>query len=182
MIATARLQLIPASSEMVKAALEGPDTLAAALGASVPSTWPPEYLDAPALRFTLDRLEERPEQAGWWLYFVVLPAGPAGRTLIGSAGYKGPPTPDGSVEVGYGIVSDHRRRGYASEVTRGLLSRAFASPGVRRAVAETLPELVASIGVLRACGFHLQGEGSEPGVVRFELSRAEFEASGGTTP
>jgi ribosomal-protein-alanine N-acetyltransferase len=78
--------------------------------------------------------------------------------------------------VGYGIVSDHRRRGYASEVTRGLLANAFALPGIRRAIAETLPDLLPSIGVLHACGFLLEGEGSEPGVIRFELTRARFEA------
>ncbi len=93
-------------------------------------------------------------------------------TLIGSAGYKGPPS-DGAVEVGYGIVSDRRRRGYASEVTRGLVAHAFARSGIERAIAETLPELVGSIGVLRKCGFQFVGEGSEPGVIRFELLRAQ---------
>jgi [ribosomal protein S5]-alanine N-acetyltransferase len=100
-----------------------------------------------------------------------------GRVLIGTAGYKGPPA-DGTVEVGYGIVTDHRRRGYASEAVRGLVARAFRVPGVRRIIAETLPELTASIGVLRKCGFELIGEGSEPGVIRFERTRAAYEENG----
>ena len=91
--------------------------------------------------------------------------------MIGSAGYKGPPTQDGTVEIGYDIVSDHRRRGYASESVRALVSRAFEQPRVRRVIAETLPELIGSIGVLRKCGFEPVGEGSEPGVIRFELTR-----------
>jgi RimJ/RimL family protein N-acetyltransferase len=41
-------------------------------------------------------------------------------------------------------------------------------------IAETLPELTPSIGVLGKCGFHLIGEGSEPGVIRFELTRAAY--------
>jgi RimJ/RimL family protein N-acetyltransferase len=49
---------------------------------------------------------------------------------------------------------------------------------VRRVIAETLPELAGSIGVLRRCGFRLLGEGSEPGVIRFELRREEHAASG----
>lgn len=171
-IVTQRLEVVPATPELTRAALDGPGALGAGLGASVPSTWPPEYLDRPSLEFTLDRLAESPGQAGWWLHFVVLTAA-AERTLIGSAGYKGPPAADGTVEVGYGIVSDHRRRGYASEVVRGLLARAFALPQVTRAIAETLPELAPSIGVLRKCGFRPAGEGSEPGVIRFELSRLE---------
>ena len=173
MIATERLQLLPATLKLTRAALEGDSALAACLGVFVPATWPPEFLDPPSLEFILERLAEGPEQAGWWLHFVVLADGPTGRTLIGSAGYKGPPSPDGTVEVGYGIVRDHQRRGYASETVRGLLAHAFAVPAVRRVIAETLPELAPSIGLLRKCGFRLIGGGSEPGVIRFELARAE---------
>lgn len=76
---------------------------------------------------------------------------------------------DGTVEVGYGIVSDQRRRGFATEATSGLVKHALAQPGVRRIIAETLPELTASIGVLRKCGFYPAETGSEPGVLRFEF-------------
>jgi [ribosomal protein S5]-alanine N-acetyltransferase len=173
-IVTARLELVPATAEQTQAALEGRATLAAALGARVPPTWPPEFLDSPALDFTLRRLREGPEQAGWWLHFVVLARGTPERLLIGSAGYKGPPSPAGVVEIGYGIVRDQQRRGYATEAVRGLLDRAFAEPEIQTVIAETLPELTPSIGVLGKCGFHLIGEGSEPGVIRFELTRAEY--------
>ena len=174
MIVTERLELVPATMQRTRAALEGEPALAASLGASVPATWPPEFLDPPSLEFTLDRLAVGPEQAGWWLHFVVLAHGASGRTLIGSAGYKGPPSPDGTVEVGYGIVREHQRNGYASEAVRGLLAHAFADPAVQRVIAETLPELAPSIGVLRKCGFRLIGDGSELGVIRFELTRAEY--------
>jgi RimJ/RimL family protein N-acetyltransferase len=176
---------VPATPALVRAALESDAALSAALGAVVPPTWPPEFMDAPALEYMLERLADGPAQAGWWLHFIVLSGTPEGRTLIGSAGYKGPPDGDGTVEVGYGIVRDRHRRGYASETVRGLLAHAFARPEVRRVIAETLPELVGSIGVLRKCGFRLIGEGSEPGVIRFELTRAEYpdgSAARGLTP
>src|SRR5881397_2885399 len=172
-IVTERLELVPATPELTRAALDGPRALGDSLAAFVPPTWPPEYLDARSLEFTLDRLAEGPEQTGWWLHFVLLTGAESGRTLVGSAGYKGPPSAEGTVEVGYAIVSDHRRRGYASEVVRGLLAKAFAVPAVQMVISETLPELAPSIGVLRKCGFHLIGAGSEPGVIRFELRRAE---------
>jgi ribosomal-protein-alanine N-acetyltransferase len=177
MIRTERLQLTPATSDLLSAALEGSAVLADALKAHVPPTWPPEFLDSPALEFTRDRLTEAPHDGEWWMYFIVLPTAAEGRVLIGTAGYKGPPA-DGTVEVGYGIVTDHRRRGYASEAVRGLVARAFRVPGLRRVIAETLPELTASIGVLRKCGFELIGEGSEPGVIRFERTRAAYEENG----
>ncbi len=174
MIVTERLELVPATPVTTRAALAGSSALAASLSATVPATWPPEYLDAPALLYTLARLAEGPDDAGWWLHFIALKDDDGSRALIGSGGYKGPPSDDGTVEVGYGIVSDRRRRGYGSEATRGLLANAFAVPRVRRAIAETLPELAPSIGVLEKCGFRLIGEGSEPGVIRFELTRATW--------
>ena len=180
MIITERLELIPATIDLTSAALDGEPALAAGLRAVVPATWPPEFLDRGALEYTLLRLAEGGEHAGWWLHFVVLSRGASGRTLIGSAGYKGPPSPDGTVEVGYGIVRDHQRRGYASETVRGLLRHAFAVPAVHRVIAETLPELTPSIGVLRKCGFRLIGDGSEPGVIRFELTRGDYSTGKGT--
>ncbi|HEY7614880.1 MAG TPA: GNAT family N-acetyltransferase [Gemmatimonadales bacterium] len=178
MIRTERLELLPATVDLLAAALESPQALAAGLNARVPPTWPPEFLDAPALQFTRDRLARTPEEEGWWMYFILLPRDAGERTLIGGAGYKGPPGEDGTVEVGYGIVSDHQRRGYASEAVRGLLKRAFDLPRIGRVIAETYPELTPSIGVLRKCGFSLAGEGSEPGVIRFELARAAYGADG----
>jgi RimJ/RimL family protein N-acetyltransferase len=175
MIVTERLELVPATADLTRAALEGDGALAAALRAIVPVTWPPEFMDSPALEFTLARLEEDERQAGWWLHFVVLTQASAGRTLIGSAGYKGPPSPDGTVEVGYGIVRDHQRQGYASETVRGLVAHAFSNPAVHRVIAETLPELTPSIGVLRKCNFRFLGAGSEPGVIRFELTRGDAQ-------
>jgi [ribosomal protein S5]-alanine N-acetyltransferase len=173
-ILTERLEIIPATRDMIRAALLGSDALSSSLLAAVPPTWPPTYLDSAALQYTLDRFPEEPEQAEWWFYFVVLSRGEFGRTLVGSVGYKGPPSADGTIEVGYGIVSDHHRRGYATEAVHGLLARAFSAPSVRRVIAETLPELDGSIGVLRKCGFTLIDGGSEPGVIRFELDRAAY--------
>jgi RimJ/RimL family protein N-acetyltransferase len=172
MIRTRRLELIPATAELVRAALAGARELSAALPATVPSSWPPQYLDTPALEFTLERLIEAPDEADWWMYFVLVPDAGSARTLVGTAGYKGPPSPTGIVEVGYGIVPEYQRRGYASEAVRGLLAKAFSLPTVHQVIAETLPELTPSISVLRKCGFQLLGEGSEPGVIRFALTRA----------
>jgi RimJ/RimL family protein N-acetyltransferase len=172
---TKRLELVPATPEFVRAALSGNARLQETLGVEVPPTWPHQYLDAPAFQYILQRLEQDPLEAGWWLHFVVRSEGPTGRLLIGSAGYKGKPAA-GVVEIGYGIVSDQQRRGYASEAVEALLGHAFSFPSVGEVIAETLPELVASIGVLQKAGFRGAGRGSEEGVIRFALSRTEYDA------
>jgi ribosomal-protein-alanine N-acetyltransferase len=174
MITTHRLELVPATDELLASALKGRRALGERLHASVPNGWPPRFLDDAALEYTRARLAQGPQHRLWWMHFIILFRAPAGRSLIGSAGYKGPPTPEGTVEIGYGIVEEYQRSGFATEAARGLIDHAFAVPQVQRVVAETLPDLEGSIGVLRKCGFHEEGTGSEPGVIRFELTRAEY--------
>lgn len=75
--------------------------------------------------------------------------------VVGSIGFFGPPAAaeDGvpEVEVGYGLVTDARGRGVATEALRGLLAGTDAA-GIRvRASVE--PENTASIRVLAKCGF-----------------------------
>lgn len=155
---------------MLRAALEDHQRLGVLLEARVPAAWPPDLLDDDALRWTIRAIDDGDEPE-WRMYFIVLRAGPL-RTLIGSSGFKGRPSADGTVEIGYGIVTDHQRKGYATETVRALLDFAFADPRVTRVIAETLPELAASKGVLARTGFHFIGDGSEPGVIRYELAKA----------
>ena len=174
MIVTKRLNLIPATVELTRAALVGSAALGQQLSATVPASWPPEFLDRAAFEYTIARLVEGAEQAGWWLHFAILRENEQ-RVLIGSAGYKGPPSSDGVVEAGYGIVSEYRRRGLATEVLLGLVAHAFESSAVRKVAGETLPELIASVGVMEKAGFSFVGNGLETGTIRFELTRADYE-------
>ena len=102
--------------------------------------------------------------------------------MIGAGGFKGAPDAHGVVEVGYGIVTDHQRQGLATEAVDGWLRFAFGSPRVTMVVGQTLPSLAPSIGVLEKVGFRFVGAGHDPHapaveeVIRYELSRAEFEA------
>jgi RimJ/RimL family protein N-acetyltransferase len=183
-ITTPRLLLVPASAASLRAELDGPDHLAAVLGTEVPADWPPDLYDRDAVLHTLARLEADPDQAGWWLhYFVRKPAaGPTGLEppppieglLVGCGGYKGPPTGDRVVEIGYSVVRGCRRRGYAAEAAAGLVRHAFGHAGVEKVVADTLPELVGSIGVLERCGFLYEGRGSDAGAVRYALGRQDW--------
>ena len=64
----------------------------------------------------------------------------------------------------------------------GLIAHAFAHPEVARVIAETLPDLFPSIGVLRKIGFSYVGEGSEPGVVRYGLRRVDTHVGRSSPP
>lgn len=96
------------------------------------------------------------------------------RKTIGCCGFKGLPTPDGTCEIGYGLLAEFRRKGYASEAARGLIEWAFSHAEVTRVVAETYPELALSIRVMEKNGLRFAGDGAEPRVVRYELTRADW--------
>jgi [ribosomal protein S5]-alanine N-acetyltransferase len=78
-------------------------------------------------------------------------------------------------EIGYSVMPDHQRLGFASEAVAGLIGWAFSHPEVRLVTAQTLPALEASIRVLENNGFHLPGRGSEQGVIRYGIDRNQFQ-------
>lgn len=175
-IQTPRLELVPATTAMVRAEMRGPAEFEAVLGARVPADWPTEVYEPAVQEWTLARLEENPEHPGWWMhYFVLRGDGESAPELIGVGGYKGPPSADGTVELGYAVLTPHQRRGYAAEATRGMLAHAFAHAEVTRVIAHTLPELEPSLGVLRGTGFRPMAESLEEGAIGFEVPREEWE-------
>ena len=173
---TPRLELIAATPRLVRAELADLDLFSKMLAARVPASWPPELYDRQAAEWTLKYLEGEPERAGWALWYCILPAdaSSSGRVLAGIAGYKGTPSPEGRVEIGYGVLSEFQRAGYATEAALALVQRAFDRPETEAVTAETFPDITASIRVLEKCGFVLIGSGSEEGTIRFELTRSRF--------
>ena len=171
-LATERRELVRATPERLRADLTGPAALAVALAAMVPDNWPPDLYDRAATEWALRYAEEHPVQLQWGMYYVIDPAAPGGPAVAGVVGFKGPPE-DGAVEVGYSILSQFRRRGYATEAVGALIELAFAHEEVDLVAAQTLPDLPASIGVLAKTGFVLTGSGTDPGAIRFELRRTD---------
>lgn len=172
---TARLTLHAAALADIEADLESPAALARQLGAVVPPAWPPDLYDRPAMEFARNYLREDPD-AGPWTFWYVLLRGPqaAARTAIGICGFKGGPTLDGTVEIGYSVLRDYRCKGFASEAVAALVDLAFGHAEVRRVAAETLPDLIPSQRVLEKNGFRPlgPGQGSEPGAIRYVRERA----------
>lgn len=169
---TERLELIPFTLEIVEAEMSARSQFSHLLDARVPDNWPPPLNDEQSLLWFLEKCQENPHQVGWlgW-YFLLNDPVTNERVTMGNGGFKGQPTPDGTVEIGYSILPEYQNKGYATEAIKALLNWAFEHPEVKRAIAETLPELKASQRLLEKCNFVYIGEGSEPGVIRFELSK-----------
>lgn len=75
--------------------------------------------------------------------------------IIGDAGFSSLPDKSGAVEVGYSIVENHRRNGYATEALHALMGWVFTQPAVRKIIARCDPLNKASVKTLTKAGFSL---------------------------
>ena len=155
-VPTERLDLVLESTEAVLARVEA---MSAANRAEVSPHW-------------LARLRAA-EAADPWTHGFAMVARADG-AIVGSCGYKGPPGPEGVVEIAYGVDPSHRGRGYATEAAQALVAFAFGSGSVRVVRAHTQPGNGASERVLTKCGFARGGDVVDPEdglVCRWERSR-----------
>jgi RimJ/RimL family protein N-acetyltransferase len=168
MIVTRRLTLIPATVTLARAELHDRRAFAELLGAVVPDAWPPESA-ADALPLFLGWLEAAPDQAGWFGWYALCrDICASGQVLVGGGGFLGPPA-GGVVQMGYSVLPEFQRRGYATEMVRGLASWAFVQPNVAVIGAETEWANPASVRVLERTGFEQAGTATDPAGMRFEL-------------
>lgn len=156
-VETKNLKLIPCDSDILKAAVEGNVPLAQKLDVTIQDNW--TEFGVGALHYSLDRITECEDENGWWTY---LPIHKQDNTLIGSCGYKGQPTTDGTVELGYEIAQHYRNRGLATEMTKGLVENAFKDKRVKTIIAHTLGQENPSTKVLLKCGFEKVQELNDP--------------------
>lgn len=156
MIETSRLFLIPYTYELVEATLEGKKNLEDVLGFSVSDEWPsPQYMKL--IKMKKEKLKQTPEQSIWSRIAVHKES----RTLIGEIGCKGGPDEKGKVEIGYGMVSAARNKGFATEMVTGLTEWLSVHPDVRRITAECLVSNTPSAKVLQKAGFKKIGKNNE---------------------
>ncbi len=145
---TARLKLIPCNKQIFEAILIGDDVLANLLSVEVPKGWT-DVADSSPFEFAYAEIKKNHNQIGWWTYLPILKAE---NLLIGSGGYKGKPAGDGVVEIGYEIYEPYRNKGFATEMVRALIHRAFENKKVRKVLAYTLAFNNASCRVLEKSG------------------------------
>ncbi len=159
-IETRNLKLVPHTPAHLLDLIEGADVYARSFGSTpaaglrdffVSKDVSPEWLEQLKASMTVDV---------WTNGFGIVHK--ASGTVIGSAGFKGPPDADGLVEIAYGVVPQHQGKGYATEAAQALVEFAFKTGQVERVRAHTLPQPNASTKVLTKCGFRHVGEVNDP--------------------
>ena len=169
MSASPLIRCVAASVPLLTALNDDPSLFSEMIGSPVPDGWP-EFPEA--IGFTLEHLREASGTDGAWsmLFFLDDATG----QLVGSGGFASPPS-ERTVEIGYEIAPEFRRRGFGTAAARALVHRAVASGEVDRVIAHTLPGPNPSTGVLVSLGFeHLEDqEDPEVGVVsKWRLTRS----------
>jgi [ribosomal protein S5]-alanine N-acetyltransferase len=151
-----RSRLVDGTLALLSAALEGRNALGGLLGVSVAEGWEgfPDAL--PIVRASY---EKHPEGHPWGSLFFIEPEV---STLVGFGGFKGPPSPDGVVEIGYAIAPAFRGQGLATDAVTQMVERAFADVAVRAVDAHTLGHDNPSTRVLQKTGFRKIAEMEDP--------------------
>jgi len=168
-IESRRLTLVAATPELIVADLAGREVFSGAIGAEVPENWPPPLYGSPAMRVSLEQLQD-PAEHGWSIWYL-LSKKQETPYVLGICGFKGKPGASGSVEIGYSVLEQFRVQGYATEAVARLIVWAFSHQNVVEVTAETLPHLKQSIRVMEKSGLSFAGPGSEHGVVKYALRK-----------
>jgi RimJ/RimL family protein N-acetyltransferase len=175
-IRTPRLDLVPATADILASDLQDRETLRTLLDARVPDAWPPYLMNDEVLRLFIDLAtgSRDPYFSDW--YWVWDNPGAHDRVLVGNGGIFSASREPDAVVIGYSVLDEFRNRGYATEAVRHLIPEIFSDPGIRRIYATTNPDIPTSIRVLMNCGFVpcesiAGGEGAEEGSLAFVRER-----------
>jgi RimJ/RimL family protein N-acetyltransferase len=146
-----RLDLISMSPAFLEASLmEHRVEAARLLGAALPPDWPTGA--ERQLRRRLEQLTRDPTEQPWLLRAMV-PREDPDRRLVGYINFHAPPGPEAWVEVGYRVLPEFRRRGYAQEAVEALFDWATREHKVHRFRASVSPGNQPSLALIRKLGF-----------------------------
>jgi RimJ/RimL family protein N-acetyltransferase len=168
-----RLRLRPFAPQDLLALIEGVAPCEARMGLRLAEGLRDFFVSGEVSAAWLESLRAANAADPWRYGFAVIEA--SSETVVGSAGFKGPPDDEGVVEIAYAIVPAREGRGYATEAAASLVAFAFDDPRVRLVRAHTLPAANASTRVLTKCAFTHTGEIVDPDdgpVWRWQRARA----------
>lgn len=87
--------------------------------------------------------------------------------VIGDLGFKGFNSEEENIDLGYGIIKEERRKGYAGEAVNEIIKWAFTNERVKEITANCLTENISSINLLTK--FNFKQVKTENGTVYWNL-------------
>ncbi|MFN6499957.1 MAG: GNAT family N-acetyltransferase [Nostoc sp. DedQUE01] len=163
-ITTQRLELLPCCLKVAQAVVtKNKSEVERLLSVDVPDDWyASEVLDI--LPMYAQMLIDDPSQLGWgvWLMIHI-----ADNTLIGDLGFGGKANEQGTVEMGYEVISAYRQQGLAFEAVEALVNFAFTQPELKKIISHSPDDRIASIRILEKLG--MQEIAREENLIKWEL-------------
>ncbi|WP_242212927.1 GNAT family N-acetyltransferase [Bacillus cereus group sp. BfR-BA-01383] len=124
---TERLYIVPCTEEMFRVAEK---------------QW---YNSGPHIIGHVEHVKEDTALLPWGAWYVIRKEDDI---VLGDIGFKGKPSENSTVEVGYGFIEKYWNKGYATESVAELIKWAFQTGKVETVIAETLLDNYGSIRVL----------------------------------
>jgi [ribosomal protein S5]-alanine N-acetyltransferase len=159
-IETERLHLFPLTIAQLQLYLKANDCFETALGLTpFGRTIAPQVKDM-VTKFTLPKMQEA-AGTDYLFHTFWLVVDKQSRVIVAEMGFKGPPTDEGRVEIGYGTMPAMQNKGYMTEAVKGMLQWAAARSDIKLVLAETHTSNKPSIRVVEKNGFQqlsVQGE------------------------
>ena len=151
-IESANLDIWACDYESIKLLILDKYKLAEKYNIRIPDEWP---VSPEAIPVFNKIIEADQSVVGWLNYFVIHRME---KTLIGDCGFLGKPDENKTVEIGYSIIPQYRKMGFATEMVSSIINWAFSTKQVDRIIAHTVEENIPSIKVLEKLGFKLIGD------------------------
>ncbi|MFL0488469.1 MULTISPECIES: GNAT family N-acetyltransferase [Bacillus] len=124
---TERLYIVPCTEEMFRVAEKQ------------------GYNSGPHIIGHVEHVKEDAALLPWGAWYVIRKEDDI---VLGDIGFKGKPSENGTVEIGYGFIEKYWNKGYATESVAELIKWAFQTGEVETVIAETLQDNYGSIRVL----------------------------------
>ena len=146
---TERLILIPFTMQICKNLINDDFSDLSKLGFKKGKSWPDNDV-IETLPKIINNLSEVEAPTGFESWMIIKKDT---LEIIGDAGFKGFNHQAQNVDIGYGIIKEERRNGFAEEAASALINWAFSTKMVKEITANCLHDNVSSIKLLQKLNF-----------------------------
>ena len=146
---TERLILIPYTKKLCINILKGDYRDLEVLNLTKGKSWPDEDV-MDTLPRIIDNLNKVEYPTGYESWMIIKKEN---SEIIGDCGFKGFNSEEENIDLGYGIIKEERRKGYAEEAVSEIIKWAFSNKIVKEITANCLTENVSSINLLNKFNF-----------------------------
>lgn len=146
---TERLILIPFTTQICKEILNDDFSILSKMGLKKGKSWPDnDVLETlPKIIHNLSLVESPSGFESW----MIIKKGTL--EIIGDLGFKGFNFENENIDLGYGIIKEERKNGYAEEAAKAIINWAFSNEIVKEITARCLPDNLGSIKLLHKLDF-----------------------------